>query len=49
MIKDSRDVVIGGLENSLQVHYCHRDFHSAFMVLLDLGRVGGRWRGDGVG
>jgi hypothetical protein len=39
MITDSRDKVIGGLVSALQVHASHRDFHSAFMVLLALGRV----------
>lgn len=39
MITDSRDAVIGGLVTALQVHGAHRDFHSAFMVLLALGRV----------
>ena len=39
MIKDSRGAVIGGLVTALAVHGAHKDFHSAFMVLLALGRV----------
>lgn len=39
MIMDSRDKVIGGLVSALAVHDAHKDFHSAFMVLLALGQV----------
>lgn len=33
------DKVIGGLVGALAVHGAHKDFHSAFMVILALGQV----------
>lgn len=36
---NSVDQVVGALSSALQVHGAHKDFHSAFMVLLALGQV----------